>query len=267
MLKARYGDLPGFDRGGMVGNTHASTRGLDGTLILTHNLNGLNASIVDTNLSLRERLNLQEEELAAAKEHLAALKQARSALASTVTDRLRGDIFGGEAPTSPGDRPDGMAREDWLWLQETKAATYATENSPIARLRQQISDARQMRQVLRQLARKGLGGAALAEVAATASLEEMQALLAEPNLVNQFERLYGTRQRATRATGQYAGSAVYDKRIDRQTVAVEAQVGELRQIKQRLGKLEEVRQETKRGADRIVGAVKGVSGDAARRHR
>jgi hypothetical protein len=270
-LDALHRRLRGYAGGGLVASTHSASPQMLQHTLPTRNLADFTHALSQGTVSLKERLKLQEEETAAAKAHLSDLKAARSSLASTVTGNLRGDIFGAEPMSiSGGDRPDGMAREDWLWLQETKAASAAAAakaDSPVARLRQQIRDAREMRQVLRKLAQRGLGGAALAEVASTASLEEMQALLAEPGLVNQFERLYGNRQQATRSAGQYAGSAVYDKRIDQQTAAVQESVGELRQIKQRLGKLEEVRQETKRGADHIVGAIKGTTGDAARRHR
>jgi Tfp pilus assembly protein PilO len=155
-----------------------------------------------------------------------------------------------------------------LATYQQQLAAYQQANSPTAILQQQLADAREMRDLLAQLQRMGLSGPALAQVATTASLEEMQALLASGRGgINQYEQLLGAVGQVSSQIGSSVGDAVYGQDIKEQTKELRESKEQLKHLNERIANLEKSNKAGHHGTKAAVDHLAGRIGNAQRECR
>lgn len=198
-----------------------------------------------------------------ARADLQEVRQARSSLADSVKSLITGgDLFTVNTPSGMVDRPEGMAREDWLWLvreRESRMGVQSNVGGMLAEGRERLS-------LIRQIKGFDVDGQALANLA-TQPIEVLRELASSRRSALRFERQYEQLQRVGTRVGSTVGDMVYAKEIRQQTAEVRALREDFRDVKHRLNKLEEIRKATKDGADKVANAVTGATGNGARRHR
>ena len=210
------------------------------------------------------RQKLLQNEVDRDKQRLDMLKQERQALADSIAARFSASPFGqsnGSAPTLADT--SGMSAEDRAAAIATynqQLAAYSQANSPTAILQQQLADAREMRDLLKQLQQMGLSGPALAQVATTASLEEMRALIAGGRgAIAQYEHLLGAVGNVSSQLGSSIGNSVYGQDIKDQTKELREHTKALHRVEHRLDKLEKSNSsghnQTKVAVERLGGKV------------
>jgi hypothetical protein len=238
---------------------------------------------------LIERQKLLEHEKDRDKQRLDMLKQERQALADSIKARFSETPFGqsnGSVATSGGtlvrNEETGKWERQELPFDELPIADQVAlfqqhqdaQQSPTEILKQELSDARDMRNILAKLQRMGLSGPALAQVATTASLEEMRALLASGRSgISQYEHLLGAVGNVSSQLGQSIGNANYGADIKQQTKHLADVSAELKDVKRELAKLTNSqegvrihRRSQHELADEIAAAeVKGPGGHPAKR--
>lgn len=172
-LKGRYGGrLPGYAGGGLVGSAMSTSSGSDTT----------SAAVRDLGREAKESARTIAAER---KQRAAAIKEKKSSLASTVSGSFLSDLFGEESPWAAGS--DFMST-----------------------LQGDTRSARQFARLLRQLAKKGLSGdalAALAESGNMAAASQMAHMSRRD--IRMYELAFNRRARAARDVGRYAGRAAY----------------------------------------------------------
>jgi hypothetical protein len=226
MLKARYGHLPGFDGGGVVGSTGQT-----------------NPGGVDSNL-----LRGFRAELAASEKSIAAERSARDALVSreqqlvqTVRDAFRTDPF---------------ASTTGVW-----GANGGFD--PIGSLRGDIAGATKFNHLLHGLDKRGLSNGALQAIAQTGNVQEAQMLAAyNQRRLNRFDRLFHDRQAVTASVGHYAGEAVYGQRRAADSAHIAQMVHEIKGLRHDVHRLEAV--EKRQAADHAK-ALNSVASHAAQK--
>ena len=171
MLKARYGDLPGFAGGGHVGGTHGSSDHADDET--TRKIKALQAALDKLTKSLDKEKQVRDDLISKQQE-----------LRTGITGGLRSDIF-------------------------ATTGAWGQQQSPISALRTDVANARRFQALIQELARKGVNGRALQEIIASGDLQraEMMARLSRTQL-GTYERLYNQRERALAATSATASSAL-----------------------------------------------------------
>jgi hypothetical protein len=144
---------------------------------------------------LEASLKDSTQELDQERAHRNALAQQRQQLVSTVQSSFMTDIFGTSYP------------DNGIW----STGPVGLED-PNKILRQDIKDAREYRDDIKKLKRRGLSGGALASVT---SLEAAQQALGEtPQQLRETSRLFRIRQRAAHAAGADLGDDIYGRRLD-----------------------------------------------------
>jgi hypothetical protein len=218
---------------------------------------------------LKVRQKLLEHEVDRDKQRLDMLRQERQALADSIAARFADTPFGqqnGSMPTladTSGMTPEERAQA--LATYNQQLAAYQSANSPTAILQQQLADAREMRNLLQQLQRMGLSGPALAQVATTASLEEMQALLASGRSgINQYEQLLGQVGQVSSQIGSSVGNAVYGQDIKEQTKELREVKSHLKDVSDKLDELTHIKTATKHVGQDVAAALDHA---AAKGHR
>jgi hypothetical protein len=283
MLKSRYGHLPGMATGGLAGSglsTYARTpetaaannaadaldRVADKAKRAAIGFEWVSGGMV---AELKVRQKLLEQEVDRDKQRLDMLKQERQALADSIAARFSDTPFGqqnGSMPTladTSGMTPEDRAQA--LATYQQQLATYQSANSPTAILQQQLADAREMRALLQQLQRMGLSGPALAQVATTASLEEMQALLASGRGgINQYEQLLGQVGQVSSQIGSSVGNAVYGQDIKEQTKELRESKEQLKHLNERIANLEKSNKQGHHGTKAAVDHLAGRVGNSKR---
>lgn len=166
---------------------------------------------------------LADKELAASKERLEALRSERDSIAATVEARLKtADLFG---QTSGGDYMQLNRPENWNELSPeaqrnfldaewsvNQSLGYGQTQSPVDILRADLARAREEREMIQQLKRRGLSGSALQyAIESEGGLEGALALSSKE--LNQFNRLYPERDRVAASVGNQAGMAVLGQEL------------------------------------------------------
>jgi uncharacterized small protein (DUF1192 family) len=251
-LKSRYGFLPGFADGGMVGNTHSRTdpmwRAAEGAAKAMRDLSGFSKK------ELEQRQRLLTNEIDRDKQRLDMLKQERDSLAEAVKALHRTDIFGGSGSEYP----------DWMTPEQIALTEFNNQQNAL------IGDTAAMRESLRLykvLRRKGLDGPAFRDLVGHADVETLRqyANLSRQEL-GQYERRYERRDRVANRVGQYVGDAEYGRKIDRTNERLDEHIAEQKQTNRLLKDLHKAA--AKDGPDRIVDGVGGaINGTAANAHR
>lgn len=272
-LKARYGNLPGFASGGVVGTASYASVGAGGTPAFAQvgtaaqmaadalfNLTGMSKK----ELTAREKLLKQE--LDASKQRLDSLRQEREALAQSVKDIIAGgDLFTVNDPASALTAPDGASQDYLDLLDQHNAALASSGGAVTSNLGGMLAEGRERLRLIRKIHNMGVDGAALAELA-TQPIEVLRELAMSRGDARLFERQFNQLQRLGGAAGNYVGGAVYDKRIGEQLHELKGLREDFRQVSHRLSKLED-KEDAAQNANKIVGAIKGEAGNGARRQR
>ena len=257
MLKSRYGHLPGFADGGVVGG---SERGIGPNNPLfgigRDFLSGSELGVRLSNLTLMqlaqvgrdlERLgkgplaklskafekagDLAEKELEASKRKLEALKDERDSIAATVEERLKStDLFGqinrpggfDFASNTEGLTPEQIAANVAAQNSVNASLGFNVARSPVDILRDDLARAREERRMIQELESRGLSGAAL-QYAIESEGGLAGALDLSKRELRQFERLYDRRDMVASNVGDAAGNAVLGDEIRQQTREVRAQ--------------------------------------------
>lgn len=218
MLSSRYGHLPGFADGGVVGASNDPDRSIK---TLTAALDKLTKSF-DKQTEIQDRLLAQ-----------------RSELKSGIAGGLRSDIFA--APSSP-------------WSQQ---------GSPISGLRSDIRDSRRFSQLVKELADKGVDGAALQEIIASGDVQraEMMANLSRRTL-GTYERLYDRRERLVGEAGGTASRALgLTQHIGRVTDRMDDMQAEIKGLRQDIRRKEKADDKSRQNAAKTT--ADGVNNAAA----
>lgn len=199
MLKSRYGHLPGFDSGGLVGNTPSKTKGDD-------SLSREAREAAKQLKHLRSEAKAATEALSKEREQRDAVIDKMKQLGTDVKDGLRSDLFG----------------EQDVW---------AGDKSGSGILRGDIRNAHAEIQAIRELKKKGLSGPALAEVLSQGGLAGAQAYaqMSRAELA-EFERLFNLRSRVLRSAGSLAGDAAFGPQLARERRDVREALKTLRRI-------------------------------------
>lgn len=275
MLSSRYGHLPGFDQGGLVGSSRALYGSPDVALFgsaLDKMTDGIgrasSAAIgmaVSVDLTVKQQVQAVKAEIAARKEAITALKAERDASEQAMKDRLRSDIFAGDQAEVTEKlgvtrNPDGSLTNASLnqqLLQEMHGNL--PQSTPSGALGQNMQEIRAMTQMLQQLAAMGLNGAAFTELANNASMEEIQEMLAGGRSeVSKYERMFNQRERLLTRAGNVAGDGAVGEQI-------KEQLKEQRLSNRLLGHLEELLEDNPRQVGRAV--VRGFQGQVSRASR
>lgn len=223
MLKARYGDLPGFASGGVVpGRTSAAlpTEMYAWSDALDQSRRGLLAE-------MKVRARLLDRELSAASQKLDAIKAERDSIESSVRSRLASDQLFGQVANSTYRQVGRPENWDTLTAEQQRnflsaewqfnqSLGYGQVTSPVDILRQQIERTKLEQAQIQALQGRGLEGAAL-----QAAIEQDGGLAGASALsdreLKQYERLYNRRDRLV---GSQAGDAVYGRELREQTRVV-----------------------------------------------
>lgn len=294
MLRSRYGHLPGFDTGGLVGSTYAATSpALRSAETLSTALRTAAAASV---AEVKSRRTLLQHELdrdkaatQAAKDRLDAERQVRSELVQSLRDRLTSDLFGPAVSSSsstsyrsinlpmPADFASWDPDRQKAFLQQAAQVEYqanvglgygAAPASPESILRGDISNARQMRSIIALLRRggRGLRGQALAELLNTATPDQLDAY-ANGSLrdLRRYQRLYDTRAQVVGQAARAGGDAAFGQRIDalredyRAALEVERSAErQLRSVNKRLDKVEKAVKEVAPGVTKGIRSSVGA---------
>ena len=210
MLKARYGDLPGFANGGAVGS-HPGTSAVndfDATLRKA-------AEHGKHELQVREKL--LQHEVDADKKRLDNLKQMRDAIMQTLSTAYRQDIFGQSSDA---------------WSAGSAAGSQATLHSNIANEREAL-------RLVKELEKKGLDGKALMDLAAAGDIQTLRAYAAMSKKdLRQYEKDYKTQIRLGNKLGQHVGNQEYGPAIKDQTAELKHHTKLLHQVEARLHQIE-----------------------------
>jgi TP901 family phage tail tape measure protein len=178
-----------------------------------------------------------------------ALAQKEQALAQTVTDSLRSDLF-------------------------TAASPWMSAGGPDATLRSDIRDARAYNKALHTLHRKGLRGGAFETLAASGNLQAVQAEAGlSRHQIGRYEHLFNVRQRLTSATGQYAGDVRFGRQLDKANAILDHSRAHLHHLNEQMKHLnqevahlrKEAAQNAKKTGDAVGDKINGTSSKAKRR--
>jgi hypothetical protein len=187
MLASRYGYLPGFAGGGVVGGGDGGFHGLGATkaLHLLEQAATASAKTLDKERAKRD-----------------ALISSRDNLSSTVKSGLTSDIWAQRQSTLPS------------WL----AGSQTTTADPLAALREDVKNAKRFKALETRLAHRGLKGAAFEEAAANGGLAGLEQLSSfTPAQLKQYARLFNQRNALTSSAGTQAGNHVYGAQIAAQS--------------------------------------------------
>ena len=240
MLASRYGNLPGFAGGGVVG--HFSSGADAGSMFSLVSAAG-DASVSLTNLAglgkkeLEVRAKLLQKEVDRDKQRTDALKQEFASIKTAMAERFRSDLFGGDDSALNALIEQGVS---------AGAAAAMTRSNPAAILRGDIRGSMQMDRLLGRAERAGIDGGALNYLGQNADAGDIRALLANPRLAKQYDRLYDRRQVVTARSGANQGDRVVGAKLDAALAVQHQQVTEIRAAKR---ELEQIRKENKHNSD------------------
>lgn len=190
MLTSRYGHLPGFADGGVVGNTTGRTEGSKARErqrsdigFLARDIDRLRVGLQGLTRGLRQSEQVLDRESKRRDE----LQSLFAEVAGNARSAVRSDIF---------------APSENVWS--------AGQQSPNDRLRTDINNSREFLNIIKSLKSKGLDGPAFAELIATQDLDKARfyASLPAKDLM-EYENLYNQRDRANQAVANAAGDAAY----------------------------------------------------------
>jgi hypothetical protein len=212
-LRSRYGYLPGFDSGGVVGDPR-----YNGAIVHTRS-----TSTDPGWKNLRDHLKATTKELEREKNARSALVDKMHQLSTTVQDNLRSDLFGANNPWQSrygGSSPYGAMN------------TLRGDN---ANIRAEIK-------AIKTLKDKGVTGDALAEILAEGGLEGAKEFAALPAKdLAAYVRLFNQRARLLHTVGSLAGNAAYDGQVSQETKEIRTLTNEVRQLKRQLQHAEQQR--------------------------
>jgi TP901 family phage tail tape measure protein len=269
MLSSRYGNLPGFAGGGLVGSSGFGASEFNLSTYRTEK------ALEKLAKSAEKAADRQDEATDAARDHRNAVLDDMKAVRSSIAERFRGDVFGQQSSTTVG-RPEGWdtmsAADQKAWLEAT-AGIGSAGSDPNSLLRQQIDAARQARRQYRSLRQMGVHGAALTYAQQNASADELQALINDPTYARQYQRLYGTRQRVSGGAGEVAAFQRYGNELAgaRKELAAAVRVQERMedQLKDVNQELRQIRKENKKNSDdnaaKTAGGLNSASAAASRK--
>jgi hypothetical protein len=180
----------GMANGGTVGSDFTGVAVTPGQPITNHI-----ARVTAELHRLQYALKLSTSELDDERSHRQALAQQRQQLVQTVKSGFMTDIFGTSYP------------DNGIWSNGPVGL-----KDPNKILHQDIRDAREYRDDLRKLKRRGLHGGALAQVTTLDAAQ--QALGMSPHELRETTRLFRIRNRVAQAAGADLGNDIYGKRID-----------------------------------------------------
>lgn len=227
--------------------------------------------------------DLADKELAASKDRLEALRSERDSIAATVQARLKtADLFG---QASGGDymqlnRPDNWnelspeAQRNFLDAEWSvnQSLGFGQMQSPVDILRADLARAREEREMIQQLKKRGLSGSALQyAIESEGGLEGAMDLSAKE--LKQFGRLYDRRDRVAASVGNQAGMAVLGQelRAARREAREDREISkairqEARDTNKRLERLEKLAETNPKDTGSEVGkAVNGAAANGQRR--
>ncbi|MCW2496395.1 hypothetical protein [Jatrophihabitans sp.] len=212
---------------------------------------------------LKVRQKLLSQEMDRDKQRLDMLRQERQSLADAIAARFGDTPFGqqnGQAPTLDTTGMSAEERAAAIAAYNQQYATYQQGNSPTAILQQQLAELREEERLLAILRRMGLGGPALAQVATTASIAEMQALIdSGRGGVAQYEHLLGAVTSGAQQLGSSVGNAVYGADIKEQNRLLNRHEAQFKEMNQRIHSLEKSNKDghnkTKQAVDHLSGKV------------
>ena len=271
MLRARYGDLPGFASGGYVSDYARAGAGGTPAFDMVGPVNAATAALLNladaSKKELEARKKLLDKEFEAAKQRLDNLKQERASLVQSVKDVIAGgDLFTVTQPSTLS-MSSGEWNQDYYDLLQQHNAALAEQGGVTSNVGAMLSEGRERLALIRQLKRMGIKGQALA-VLATQPIEVLRELASDKGEAHLFAQQYNQLQHVAQAAGAFAGSAVYGKEIREQTAEVRELRKEQREANKGLAQRLKHVEDAVGNADRhITGAIKGAVGDGARRHR
>jgi TP901 family phage tail tape measure protein len=293
MLKARYGNLPGFAEGGKVGGPRIGPNNplygigrddisaveLAGRIVnltaaqmrqLSRDMDFLSkSSLAKLGKALEKAAAITEREVEASKERLEAARAERSSIMDSVRSRLiSDDLFASSIELRVGDlRPDG----GFASAEQARAFTSAAfgqasflagpQQSANDRLRADIERARQEAALIRSLRGRGVKGDALRYLIESGNLSGASAMSSAD--LRQFENLYNRRERVVSEAGGAAADALG---ITRELRAAREDyregTAELKDVNRRLARLEKLQEKAPKETGREVGAA--VRGEAVK---
>lgn len=187
MLTSRYGHLPGFADGGIVGNTSGRSQGsrdrgratfdeLFDVDRLRNDFRGLSASLRESEAALDRETRKRDD-----------LQSLFNEVAGNARSTVRSDIF---------------APSENVWS--------GGQQSPNDRLRTDIANSREFLTIIKSLKSKGLDGPAFAELLATQDLDKARfyASLPAADLMT-YENLYNQRDALNAQVASAAGDAAF----------------------------------------------------------
>ncbi len=281
MLQSRYGNLPGFAGGGVVGSASYAQVGAGGTPMFEFVTSAQMAAdaladltgLTIKELKSRERLlNRQIEDVQkvaeAEKARLDELRQAQSSLFDALASKFNTVLFGQESAAFEGQdgtkrvrNADGTITEESVSFADLPVAEQqaqfqawqaAQSSTAMDTLRADTAAAERERSLIPLLKALGIKGKALEELLSTGTLSEIESFaFGSRKDAREYQELYGERRRSQRALGRDGGAAVWGP-------AIRQQAAESREANQHLRSLNNRLEAVEKGIDKLSDKRNGV---------
>lgn len=244
MLSTRYGHLPGFAEGGVVGDGRTA-----GSREREKNPNGFLFDLAEMRAAVRglsRELDRSTDKLGNETSARDDLLSKMSEVGSNAASAVRSDIFA--APSSP-------------WQ--------AANNDPDAMLRSNIAQGREFINIITSLKAKGVAGPLLAELLSKQdiNLARMYDSLPASDLSTRVD-LYQERERVLAGVSSAAGDAAYGADLSEQVAQIKVLQDEVRNVSKTIRDQNKVIERTSdSNADKVGGAVNGAGTKGARNQK
>ncbi|GAA1138321.1 hypothetical protein [Nocardioides aquiterrae] len=234
------------------------------------------ARLTEKQLQVQQRLMEKEVERAQkavdlAREHRNAVRDDIAAIKQSIADRLKSDIFA-KPDWVTLQRPDNggvfaSAEQERAWALAEQQVNASLQQNPADILRADIREARQREELFRRLKRAGLHGDALLYAEQNADNGQLQALLDDQQLLQQYQQLYNRRDRIADRVGELAGMqrwgnelARFNQTLTESKAILHRQEMELRAIRRELARArKEAKKNSEDNADKVAAGVNGAS--------
>lgn len=247
MLTSRYGHLPGFADGGVVGAPVSPRRAASREN--TQAVFGLDLMLIQLRSGLRgfsQALRVSERALGRETAKRDALQAKFDDVADDARSTVRSDIF--ETSKNP-------------WLGQQQTATGA--------LRQDIANSNEFLEIIRKLRGKGLTGPAFAELIAKQDLDLARFYAALPPAeLMEYASLYGQRDQLNAQVAAAAGGAAYGEPLAMADRTVKALQEQTKAQDKTIRRLERVIERTADAhAEKVARSINGAATSGKNRQR
>ncbi|GAW54749.1 phage tail tape measure protein [Nocardioides sp. PD653] len=165
---------------------------------------------------LNKEVERDQKAADAAKQHRDAVLDDMKSLKESIADRFKSDLFAQQQMNVSLNAPTTFdtAAQEQAWALAQQQLNTTGQQSPTDILKADIARQREARRLYRPLRRAGLHGAALSYAEQNASNDQLAALLADPQMLKEYQHLYGVRERGANQLGDVAAFQRYGAELN-----------------------------------------------------